>query len=1034
MSTYFSNSRDTTVGDNANFQTVFGNSTTNHYHNSEREDRVTLHERTVRRIIEGDINFQRILSSEILTVNVKPKGESISTGSQVVKLKRMEQTATIYGDRRKFTATSFEPVAEKDRENFNEIMKAVLEAAMRGGSALLKQVFAVVESNVMTLIAHDGRFFVGNSDCGYSEATELANGFEITSRYWRKEWIVYYYLDYTLSIAVQSLRADETVVFRWEGWSFNLQTLSWQYDPASLCLNPPNEKNLEPLLYPPPPLCQENLPRLNTAEITAFIEKGFGDVLHMIASYGGRWITDLSYYPRHGLLTLGTVVDLNKHEILAHLPSIPSPEWFCLSHTADVKANFSSSGRVDLLFQKTGDVDVALYFGWRIPGKDRNQLCCAFLCQSLDLCDDSEDMRRIIFIDQLGFRLQGTFHDDPTSRSIPAYLFLRPPPTEFVNNVHCVRYPFPENLFYWSYDPQGRNTIAEEDWKRYGIPELRMKEWIGTCWEEEDIETVWDHLHPRNFNLDSKQYAREHGHPELILGAQHSLRDMDNSLTSFLSADPHGTERIEEYGGSDSEELEYSDGEFETTPLPSRLGSPSTFSLVETLAECTMGQQEGTPTLDITELAATTHIANKRQKMDAGRASEPRYVYAEQHALRNKNHETSRGQTFKGDSVRIICPLPRRNVFTTEPGISFLDRFSSSPHANHSYGHLRELTFHPYTPPDLSSTEPSVGMDRRNRPASRSFFSNTNTVGIRPQFATTDSVSLMAVSQQNARVGRNTINSNSFCIPHPLTNPTDPSYGYTTVVHPPGTVTSDGYCPPSVAGSSAIPHRAATNLNHVPHTTNIFSSALINHAPFPNTPTIGYPTDRSNSSTMDGTDTLSLPYGGVGQAETTAPSSIHTGDTQSVGIVPPYETMVDCPPSRWNMWGSSDAFDGNNTHVSPSLQNSVDLTGTSQLATTNLHHVPFSTAVNSHYLLPSADNYLAHPSMVRDTFNPDGNASFASDRGAGRAPEQYRNVTSQTYQERPVYYPRTTSNGEENWAPPSAFFAWNQDSGDQSRG
>ncbi|KAK1227382.1 hypothetical protein PQX77_009620 [Marasmius sp. AFHP31] len=121
MTTYFSHARGTMVGDYANFQTVIGNSTTNHYHNSGRDDRVTLHGRTVRRIIEGDINFQRILSSKILSVNIKPKEASTSTGSQVVKLKRMEQAATIYGYQGKFTATSFEPVDEKDRENFNEV-------------------------------------------------------------------------------------------------------------------------------------------------------------------------------------------------------------------------------------------------------------------------------------------------------------------------------------------------------------------------------------------------------------------------------------------------------------------------------------------------------------------------------------------------------------------------------------------------------------------------------------------------------------------------------------------------------------------------------------------------------------------------------------------------------------------------------------------------------------------------------------------------------------------------------------------------
>ncbi|KAK1230257.1 hypothetical protein PQX77_006658, partial [Marasmius sp. AFHP31] len=680
MSNYFSNAQSTIVGDYPNFQTVVGNSTINHYHNPERDDRVTLHERTVRRIIEGDINFQRILSSEILSVNFKPKGASTSMEVQVVKVKKMEQTATICGYRGKFTATSFEPVAEKDRESFNEIMKAVLEAAMRGGSALLKQVFAVVKSNVMTLIAHN----------------ELANGFEFTGRYWEKEWIVYYYLNYTFKTAVQFLRNDETVVNRWEDWWFNLQTLSWQYDPASLCLNPPNKEDLEPFFYPPAPLHQENLPRLNIAEISAFIEEGFGDVLHLIASLGKCWITDLSDYARHGLLTLGAVVDSNVHGILAHLPSIPPPEWFCWGRNLDVKANLLSSGRVDLLFQKTGDVDVTLYFGWRILEKDLNRLGCAFLCQSFDFCDDSEDVGDIVFINQLGFRLKGTFHDDPTSRSTPAYLFVRPLPTEFVNNARCVRYPFPKNSFYWSHDSQGENAIAEEDWKELGIPELSMKGWIGTHWEEEDYNAVQEHLDSRNFDLDGKQYARERGYPELIF------------------ADPHGNDRIEEYECSDSEELEYSDGEFETSPSHSRLGSPSTSSLVEAPAECTMGQQEDTPMLDITQLAAATHLANKRQKTGAGRAVDP--CYAEQQDLRHKNDETSRGHTFEESNVRLICPLPRRSAFTTEPGISRLDFSPSSPHVNYSNGN-RELNFSPYIPPDPSSTDMLVGMDRGNRPA-----------------------------------------------------------------------------------------------------------------------------------------------------------------------------------------------------------------------------------------------------------------------------------------------------------------------------
>ncbi|KAK1225366.1 hypothetical protein PQX77_011699 [Marasmius sp. AFHP31] len=894
--------------------------------------------------------------------------------AQVVKVKKMEQTATICGYRGKFTATSFEPVAEKDREKFNEIMKAVLEAAMRGRSALLKQVFAVVKSNVMTLIAHD-------------EAAELANGLEFAGRYDGKEWIVHYYLNYTFNIAVRSLCDDETVTIRYTDWWFNLQTLSWQYDPASLCLNPPNKEDLKPLLNPRPPLPQENLPRLNTAEITAFIEKGFGDVLHLIALVGGRWITDLSDYPRHGLLTFGTVVDLNKHGILAHLPSIPPPEWFCQSRTPDVKAGPR-----------------------KLPW-----------APSFGFCDDSEDVTHIVYIDELGFRLEGTFHHDPTSRSTPAYLFVRPLPTEFVNNAHCVRYPFPENLFYWSYDPQGRNTIAKEDWKRFGIPELSMEEWIGTHWEEEKYDTVRDHLHSRNFTLDGKQYARERGYPKLIF------------------ADPHGNDRIEEYESSDSE-LEYSDGELGPTPSPSRLRSPSTSSLIEAPAECTMGQQEDTPMLDINELAAASHIANKRRRTGAGRAIEPRYVYAEHQELHHKNDETSRGQTFEESSVRLICPLPRRSAFTTEPGASFLNFAPSSPHVNHSNGN-RELNFFPYIPPDLSSTDMLVSIDRRNRPATgRSSFHRRDTVGIRPQSIATDPFNLLAVSQQSSQVGHSTINSNGVFIPHPLLNPTNPFYGYTTAVHPPATVTSNGYYPSSVAGSSTIPQHTAMNLDHVPFTTdNILSSgpslSASNYAPFCNTPAISCPTDHSNDFAMHDGDTLSVPYGGIGQAGTTYtdPSSLRIGDMQSAGIEPTYETMVDDTSSQWNMWGSPNAFNGDNTYASPSLTNSVDLSGTSQLSTANLHHVPFSTADSSHYLAPSAIDYLANPSMAQDTYNPDGNVSFAPDRGGGRAPEQYQNVAPQIYQEPPIYYPYTTWNGEENQAPPSAFSVWNQDSGDQSR-
>ncbi|KAK1230995.1 hypothetical protein PQX77_005896 [Marasmius sp. AFHP31] len=124
--------RETTRGANANFQAIAGNSTTIHnYNTSEREDRLTVRGRTVRKVIDGDIIFQRVLSSEVLSVKVKQEEASTSTESQVIKIKKMEQTARIHAYGGEFTATSFEPIDEKDCVKFKEV--GATETSVRGG-------------------------------------------------------------------------------------------------------------------------------------------------------------------------------------------------------------------------------------------------------------------------------------------------------------------------------------------------------------------------------------------------------------------------------------------------------------------------------------------------------------------------------------------------------------------------------------------------------------------------------------------------------------------------------------------------------------------------------------------------------------------------------------------------------------------------------------------------------------------------------------------------------------------------------------
>ncbi|KAJ8086011.1 hypothetical protein PM082_004830 [Marasmius tenuissimus] len=183
-SSNFHNAQHTTIGDHANLQAVAGNLTITHhnnYHSSER-DLITVNGRTIRRVIDGDIIFRRLLSSKVLSINTKPEGASTSTELQVFKIKKTVQTAKIVGRREKFTATTFELIGdEKNRDEFVKLVKKVLKAAMCRRSALLTQIFAVAESDALTMIVHD----------------ELANGNEFADRYWQNNSIVFYYITYT---------------------------------------------------------------------------------------------------------------------------------------------------------------------------------------------------------------------------------------------------------------------------------------------------------------------------------------------------------------------------------------------------------------------------------------------------------------------------------------------------------------------------------------------------------------------------------------------------------------------------------------------------------------------------------------------------------------------------------------------------------------------------------------------------------------------------------------------------------------------
>ncbi|KAK1217879.1 hypothetical protein PQX77_019458 [Marasmius sp. AFHP31] len=276
---------------------------------------------------------------------------------------------------------------------------------------------------------------------------------------------------------------------------------------ASVAIDPPDEFDLIPHPNDFPPLHQGTVQQLNTAEIVTCVEKSLSDVLCLVASIEGSRIGNLSGYAKHGLLTFGAIIDFNKAGILACLPFTPSLKWFC-----------RMPWRLDFSFCKPGNFKVNLDISWCIPEKDRIQLRNAYLCQSLPFLSDCKDMQDVVYIDEVGFQLKATFQYDPTTSSTPAYLFVPPLPVETINNIQCVQYPFATPLFYWSHDPQGKQIIAEEKQEEFGIPKLEINDLVGSCWMGDRYKFVQEQLMLQNYNLDGRQYAREHGYPELIYG------------------------------------------------------------------------------------------------------------------------------------------------------------------------------------------------------------------------------------------------------------------------------------------------------------------------------------------------------------------------------------------------------------------------------------------------------------------------------------------------------------------------------------
>ncbi|KAL0577775.1 hypothetical protein V5O48_004203 [Marasmius crinis-equi] len=86
----------------------------------------------------------------------------------------------------------------------------------------------------------------------------------------------------------------------------------------------------------------------------------------------------------------------------------------------------------------------------------------------------------------------------------------------------CIRWDPSAALFYWSFDPEGKERISEVDWEKYGIPKLQVETWIGSSWLDFFYGTSQEYLRLKNYDIDGEQYALERGWPILLRWDPHN--------------------------------------------------------------------------------------------------------------------------------------------------------------------------------------------------------------------------------------------------------------------------------------------------------------------------------------------------------------------------------------------------------------------------------------------------------------------------------------------------------------------------------
>ncbi|KAJ8075346.1 hypothetical protein PM082_019684 [Marasmius tenuissimus] len=552
-SSFFAGASNTKIGPGSSFQNVEGD-VHHHYdatYQEEEENRVMPRQKRYREVFEGDVLVGKQTWSQETEVVIRerePLTDSVSfrdSGETRIAVVKRFHTATLYPHNYMVTVMTFEPKEKRDRETTRLLWEELYKALSAHRTRQVVQMLGLMTAEMPTFILHE----------------ELVNGDEFAYRYIHTQRLVFDYLFYTSEVAISTLRADKSlripVSSWWADWTFNLKTRTWHYD-ASTSIDQLDEDYFSS--YAPTPLPEGPLPQLDAELITTYFENAFGDFVYLIASLRRRTRLDLSDYAQYGRLTFGAVVNHWEREILAHFPSSPRPEW-CFenrSHNIDVGYSEKVPSRVDFQFHDTHNTRLNLYFSLRLPLEDQSRLRAAYLCQS-----DKDSNLSTYLIDEVGFSIAGNFLRGIKPCPAPAYLFVPLLHVKYIDGMYYIPHPLPDPLFYWSWDPKGKTVISEKDWEQHGIPELEVETCAGTFWDPDEYELVENHLRKKHYEVDGKQYAQDHGYPELIWGDPHArtiieLEDTDSD-EDLENSNQHG----------DSEELDESCSSISQPAYPS---------------------------------------------------------------------------------------------------------------------------------------------------------------------------------------------------------------------------------------------------------------------------------------------------------------------------------------------------------------------------------------------------------------------------------------------------------------------------------